>query len=104
MVEPISRFMISLLAGDGVADFCRSGAGELAHGGRLVHFGDGEGTYGVHDGATDLAAGGVLDLTDFAIDGEVIAGLDPVLRRGVDNVGAIGPGGGNEAGELDDLN
>src|SRR5207245_1235890 len=42
MVEPISRFMISLLAGDGVADFCRSGAGELAHGGRLVHFGDGE--------------------------------------------------------------
>src|SRR5674476_915493 len=42
-MEPISRFMIRLLVGDHVADLGGSGPGELAHRGRLVHFGDLEG-------------------------------------------------------------
>src|SRR5690349_1172001 len=95
--------MIGLLAGDGVADLGRSGTGELAHGGRLVHFSDGEGTYGVHDGAKDLATGGVFDFTDLAIDCQVVTDFHTVFGADVNDDGAIGRDVGDQARDLYDL-
>src|ERR1035437_6468225 len=103
-MEPISRFMIRLLVGYRVADFGGSGPGELAHRGRLVHFGDLEGAHGVDHTADDFAGGGICHVAHLAIDGQGVAHFHAVLGADIDDDGAIRRSIRHQAVNLDDLN
>src|ERR1019366_5148223 len=92
------------LVGYRVADFGGSGPGELAHRGRLVHFGDLEGAHGVDHTADDPAAGGIFHVAHLAVDGERVAHLDAVLGADIDDDGAIRRSIRHQAVNLDDLN